>query len=370
MNIGFMKLLYITNGINGAGGLERVLSIKASYLTDVLGYDVTILCLNDNHLNPFYDFSDKIKFCSIPVLGNAIQYIFKYKRGVQKIIEQVKPDVISVCDDGTKAFFLPYLIGKKCPLIYERHASVKLNFSEMTVSRVKQLKNKCIHYLFRILASKFNAFVVLTNGNKSEWRPDNVIVIPNPLSFYPKEKSLLENNSVIAVGSHSYNKGYDLLLDAWKLVIQNHEKWKLHIYGKFDKQKTFLNYASKLEIDNSVSFYKPTTDIQERYLNSSIMVLPSRSEGFGMVLIEAMACGVPCIAFNCPHGPADIIIDNEDGLIVPNGDIEAFSEAIIKLIKNEGLRRKMGDHAKENVKRYLPEAVMPQWDTLFKTLVK
>lgn len=364
-----MKLLYITNSIKGAGGLERVLSIKASYLTDVLEYEVTILCLNDNHLDPFYNFSDKIKLCSILVSGNAIQYIYKYKRGIEKIIEQLRPDVISVCDDGTKAFFLPYLIGKKLPLIYERHASVQLNFSEIKINRVKRLKNKCSHYLFRFLASQFNAVVVLTNGNKSEWRKDNVIVIPNPLSFYPNKKSLLENNSVIAVGSHSYNKGYDLLLDAWKLIIQNHKNWKLHVYGKFDALKTFPNYASKIGIDKNVSFYKPTAAIQERYLNSSIMVLPSRSEGFGMVLIEAMACGVPCVAFNCPHGPADIIIDNEDGLIVPNGNIKAFSEAIIKLIENKALRKKMGEHAEENVKRFLPEVVMPQWDVLFKSFV-
>ena len=102
-----MKLLYITNGINGSGGLERVLSIKASYLVDHYNYEVTILSLNDNQLNPFYTFSDKIQMVSIPVIGNPLQYIKAYKKGIKQIVNQIKPDVISVCDDGLKGYFIP-----------------------------------------------------------------------------------------------------------------------------------------------------------------------------------------------------------------------------------------------------------------------
>ena len=99
------------------------------------------------------------------------------------------------------------------------------------------------------------------------------------------------------------------------------------------------------------------------------MVLPSRSEGFGMVLIEAMACGLPCVAFDCPHGPADIIRHEEDGLLVKAEEVNALAMSIIRLIQDEELRIKMGANARENVKRYLPENVLPQWDTLFKRLI-
>ena len=122
-----MKLLYITNGINGSGGLERVLSIKASYFAEQLGYEVHILVLNNAHENPFYDFSSKIKFHSISVNGNPISYFLKYKRGVQDVGTLLKPDVILVCDDGLKGFFLPSLITTKAKWIYERHASIELN---------------------------------------------------------------------------------------------------------------------------------------------------------------------------------------------------------------------------------------------------
>ena len=360
-----MKLLYITNGINGAGGLERVLAVKASYLADQLGYEVHILSLNEPQPKPFYGFSSKLQFHSCEVKGNPIQYIFSYIKSIKRTVSKIKPDIISVCDDGLKGFFLPLLLGKNHPLIYERHASIQLNFSNQEATKKQQL----MHYLMQQLGRTFDVFVVLTNGNLKEWKSKNLKVIPNPLSFYSSVSSTLKIKRVIVVGSHSYNKGYDLLLQAWKLVIQNRTDWTLHIFGKSDTQKTFLQLSEDLKLKDYVVFSEPVLDIQNEYLNSSIMVLPSRSEGFGMVLIEAMACGLPCVAFDCPHGPADIIRHEEDGLLVKAEEVNALAMSIIRLIQDEELRIKMGANALENVKRYLPENVLPQWDTLFKRLI-
>ena len=365
-----MKLLYITNGINGAGGLERVLSIKASYLAEQLGYEVTILCLNDNHLNTFYTFSDKINFRSIKVSKNPMQYVMHYIKGIRKIVAHLQPDVIAVCDDGLKGFFVPYILEKKIPIIYERHASVQLNFASVSSkNRWTSLKNRVSLFLMQQLANTFEAFVVLTQGNTKEWPTKNVKVIPNPLSFYSEQNATLGAKRVIAVGSHSHNKGYDLLLRAWKQVVAKDETWKLYIYGKIDDNQTYLTLAQELGISDAVVFSKPVKAIEQEYLKSSIMVLPSRSEGFGMVLIEAMACGVPCVAFDCPHGPADIITHQEDGILVPNGNEAELAQALVQLMEDDMLRKQMGEQAKVNVRRYLPELVMPQWDALFKKLV-
>lgn len=357
-----IKLLYITNGINGAGGLERVLSVKASYLAEHYDYEVTILTLNETHPDSFYIFSPKVKLYSITAAGNPIKYLLSYVKGIKKIVKEIQPDVISVCDDGLKGFFIPTLLSTKIPIIYERHASIALNTNAT-------IKGKIVWFLMQSLAAKFTRFVVLTDSNKKEWKTDNLIAISNPLSFYPMRTAELVAEKVIAVGSHSVNKGYDLLLKAWKKIAEQNPEWELHIYGKIDKEKTYINLATTLSIANSVFFHEPVPNIEEKYLESSIMVLPSRTEGFGMVLIEAMVCGVPCVSFDCPSGPRDIIADNEDGFLVTNGNTKELAESINKLIGNSELRNQMGTKAKENVRRYLPENIAKQWHNLFNHII-
>src|SRR5690606_404823 len=119
-----------------------------------------------------------------------------------------------------------------------------------------------------------------------------------------------------------------------------------------------------------VSFFEPVKNIEEKYLGSSVFAFSSRFEGFGMVLIEAMACGVPCVSFDCPCGPADIIRDGEDGFLVENGDVDGFTKRLLELIEDESLRVEMGRKAKQNVRRYLPEVIVPEWDVLFKSMHK
>lgn len=358
-----MKLLYITNAINGSGGLERVLSVKASYFADAFGYDVTIAVLNDQHLHPFYDFSDRIKFISAPVGGHPLNYIRQYKKAIRYFVAATAPDIILVCDDGLKAFFTPAILKTTIPVIYERHVSKlielppKAGWKEQVTTRLKwSLMNR--------LARKFDAFVVLTQGNVNEWQHlEHLTVIANPLPFEPQARTGLSRKRIICVGKVSYQKGQDILARVWKGIAARFPEWELHNYGKEDE-----HILSSKQLPDNMYLHPPDRYIQQQYLDASIYVLPSRYEGFGMVLIEAMAFGLPCVAFNCNYGPSDIIVPEQNGLLVPAADEVALAGALERLMDNETLRQRLSQQALSDVGSYRMEAIGQKWKALFEKL--
>ena len=348
-----MKLLYITNGISGGGGLERVLSIKASYFAEEFGYDVHIITLNDAK-ETFYPFSSSITIHPIEVSRNW-KYLQNYIIKINKVVKKVQPDIISVCDDGLKGLYVPLWIKKgKARIIYERHASMILNGASWQ------------KFWMRMGGHLYDKIVVLTNYNLSEWSSSNLTVIPNPVSFYPQESSSLENHQIVCVGSLSYNKGYDLLIDAWSKIASQHPTWSVHIYGKGDAS-IYQTTINQLGIQKQITFHLPVQDIESIYQQASLLVLPSRSEGFGMVLIEAMACGVPCVAFDCPCGPRDIVQNGKNGYLVKAQDTEILAKKIEILIEDKESRIKMGKFAKQTAQQYLINRIALQWKDLFES---
>lgn len=366
-----MKLLYITNGINGSGGLERVLSVKASYFAEVFNYDVNILTLNDGDKNIFFDFSNKINFHDIKInRSNPITFILSYKSGIKKIIKKLSPDIIIVCDDGLKGMLFPIIFGKKIPTIYERHVSKNIEIREDSPSFLNKIKNDIKFKLMDYGADKFSKFVVLTNGNKNEWNLNNLEVISNPLPYKQNEISDLNSKTILVVGKQSYQKGYDRLLDIWQIVSSKYPDWKIEVYGKLDSSLQLEKKAQMLNISNSITFYLAVKNIEDKYKTSSIYLMTSRFEGFGMVLIEAMSFGVPCVSFDCPHGPSDIISNNIDGFIIENGNINEFANKLMFLIENENKRLEFGTKALSNVKRFDIDNIAIEWKKLFEGIVK
>lgn len=359
------KLLYITNGINGAGGLERVLSIKASYFAEQDKDEVHILVLNNANQNNFYEFSCRIHHHSINVGGSPFQYLKNYKKGIQDLVENINPDIISVCDDGLKAFFIPLFLKTNAKIIYERHVS-KLIEMRNDFGVFKKLSIETKWWLMERLGKNFAKFVVLTPGNKNEWKSlSNMEVVANPLSFYPEASSTLENKIVICVGKISYQKGQDLLAKAWEKVHMRFPDWQLHLYGKEN-----LGILNTNHLDNNIHFFHPDKNIEEKYLESSIYVMSSRFEGFGMVLTEAMACGIPCVSFDCDYGPADIITHNEDGYLADKNNINELADRLLDLIGNEQRRKEFGKKAKLNVSKYQIENIAKEWKSMFDSLLK
>ena len=365
-----IKLVYITNQICGSGGLERVLSIKASYLAEKLNYEVHIITLNQGTAPLFYNFSPKITYHDIKTKDHKLIHAYKYITGLKKTIKQINPDIISVCDDGLKGFFVPWVINKPCPMVYERHVSKNIEVKSEKPTIIQAFKTWVTFKLMDLGATQYDQFVVLTQGNTKEWHNKNLKIIPNPLSFFPKSNDLstLTNKKVIAVGKQCFQKGYDRLLQAWKLIHHKHPDWQLDIYGTINKSEGLGELATNLGIAQSVNFYDPVKNIADKYQEASIYAMSSRYEGFGMVLIEAMSYGVPCVSFDCPYGPSDIITHNKDGYLVKNGAINLLAERIDNLIADQTLRTNMGKNARKHVERFLPDVIVPQWDKLFNDL--
>jgi glycosyltransferase involved in cell wall biosynthesis len=255
--------------------------------------------------------------------------------------------------------------------IGELHVN-RANYRNFEANDSNFIKNLFAKFWMRSLVSKLkqlDRFVVLTEEDKSAWSElHNICVIPDPLSFIPTQKSPLTEKRVIAVGRYVYQKGFDLLLQAWAKIEKQYSDWQLAIFGDGDRTP-YEQLVKELGIDSSRCHLNgATTNIQQEYVNSSLFVFSSRFEGFGMVLVEAMACGLPVISFACPCGPKDIIKDGVDGLLVENGRVEALADALACLMGDKHLRLSMAEAGVRNVQRFGLDNIAGRWKSLFESL--
>lgn len=361
-----MKLLYITPRISGAGGMQRVLSVKTALLAG-MGYTVAVLTTNADSEDVIYDFHPSINFYNItPDRGTA--YLWSYKSLLNEVVAKINPDVAIMCDNGLKGFLLPFILKANCTLVYERHGSKYIEEKPVKKSIITLLKNKAIYFYMEYAAARFDKFIVLTPAATKEWKLKNIEVIPNPLWFTPVASAALTSNTAIAVGRHTYEKGFDRLLEIWSRIIKVRPDWVLNIYGDDNPEFDLKKKAKALGISSQVNFSEPQKDILDAYIDASVCLMTSRSEGFGMVLIEAMACGVPCIAFDCPVGPSDIITDGYNGFLIRDGNIAAYVSKLETLMENEVLRKEMGCNAITSTAKFESSRIMEKWDILFRSL--
>jgi glycosyltransferase involved in cell wall biosynthesis len=379
MNQRKYKICYCAPAIYSAGGVERVVSFKASYFAEVYNYDVTIIVTEGKGRECFFPLSDKVKVNNLDLgfeelwkasfIKKVFLYLtkqFKYRRLLKSELMRIRPDItisllrreinfINAIKDGSKK-------------IGELHVN-RANYRNFKTEDANWLKNLFARFWSHGLVNhlkKLDKLVVLTEKDREAWGElDNVVSIPNPLSFVPSSASRLTEKRIICVARYSHEKGIDLLLTAWKEVESQIDDWRLDVFGEGERSP-YEQLIDNLGIDRAnCALNGRTTDVEKEYCNSSVFVLSSRFEGFGMVIVEAMACGLPVVAFDCPWGPQAIISDGEDGLLVENGNPSALAQNLIALIKDDGKRKVMSEAALRNVQRFQIEHIAQQWKKLF-----
>lgn len=379
-----MRILYIYPELTIKGGADKVIIDKANYLA-THGHEVIVVTESQmgratvfplspevTHVDMGLNFNKQYMQSTIKRAYTYYTLMRAYKRRLRQLLLKEEPDIIITTLGRSIDFLADVNVG-----------SIKIAEAHTTKNHLRSLhlleeKGGWHKYVARYLrkkmcrsVSKLEVLVVLTQQDANDWKEAKRLeVIPNAVPISPSTCSTLTNKQVIMVGRYNDAKGYDYLIPAWDIVHQKHPDWMLHVYGSGELHDQVVQWIKERNLQNTIILHDPVDNILEKYLESSICVLSSRYEGFSLVILEGMACGVPFVSFDCPHGPRNIIRNGEDGLLVDYLNPQALADGICLLIEDEDLRRRLGSKAKENVKRFSKESVMEQWIRLFNDLVK
>lgn len=347
------------------GGIERVLSIIASELADNWDYDVTIVSIYRTLKTPPYKFSDKIKivylsdiaYSGTPGSFYRLKLQLKALRLIKEYFKNNTFDIISV--QSFPCAFMAYLSGiERNKVVAVEH--VYHGYYNRWIGSVRD-------YMYK----RFKWVVTLTQNDAVSFRKSlpNVSTIPNPVVFKCNVPSSLDSNRIISVGRLEYQKGFDILIDAFKAIAQKYPSWTLHIYGKGSLKEDLSNQINRHGLSSAVFLEGVTESIDEKYRESAFCVVSSRFEGFSMTITEAMREGVPCVSFRCPNGPEDLISDGKDGILVSHLDKAGLTDAISTLIIDKSKRKEMGKAAFYSIRRFDVRHVAEMWNDLYVDLV-
>lgn len=374
-----MKIAYCIAGTCNSGGMERVLANKANYLVKH-GYEVLIITTDQNGKVPFFQLDDEIKCYDLGInyeennrgtfWNKLIHYPgkqWKHKRLLSSLLKSERPDItISMfCNevsflpdikDGSKKV-LEIHFSKYKRLLYGRKGLWRLADKWFSIQDEKWVK-------------RYDKFVVLTEEDRSFWgNLTNLLVIPNARTFTPLETADMENKTVIAIGRYTYQKGFDRLIDAWRILSPDYPDWKLKIIGDGEDKDMMEEMIDKYNLRNSLFLISSNNEIEKYYLEASFYVMSSRYEGLPMVLLEAQAFGLPVVSFCCKCGPSDIIENGVNGYLVEEGNVSALALRMKDIMSDIGLRRKMSKNAIIKSKNFSVDSVMSHWINLFDSLV-
>lgn len=376
-----MKIIYCTHSICNPGGMERVLANKVNYLAGELKWDITVVTTDQHERPPFYRLHENIRKIDLDinysddngknVFRKIIGYLRRkkiHKQRLSALLQKEKADVVVSLYPSESSFIPSIKDGSKKVLELHYCKFFRLQYGRNgLLGLIDRWRTKQDERIVR----RFDKFVVLTREDRNYWgNLPNIEVIPNAAMNISGYFSDVPAHRVIAVGRLDYQKGFDRLINAWELIQKNDSfnNWQLDIFGQGEWRDMLQQMITERKLQNCTHIHNPTKDIGTEYVNSSLLVMSSNYEGFPMVMIEAMACGLPVVSFDFKCGPKDIIRHGENGLLVKNGDIQGLADAMTEVMGDDDYRKMLSLNARKVVSTYSEKAVMAKWVKLFTSL--
>lgn len=344
-----------------AGGIERVIASHISFLNDT--HEIILLTKDDEP--SFYTLPENIRIYSL-LTDFKLNMNSRWQR-----VAKILASTLGTCLALRKQFKIttPDIVYVASPLNLLEVVLAGINCKNIIVTEhssfsAYNLIYKTIIFLFY---PRLGLLMVPTKLDSNYYRKHGIAnsYLPNPITIFPDHISNLSSKWAICVGRLTDDKRHDLLLDIWDSSGIHRLGWKLKIIGKGECESNLKNKINAMNLSDSVVIKEPTPKIQDEFIASSIFLLTSRAEGFGLVLAEAMACGVPCISFDCPSGPRDIIDDGKTGRLLQEGDIGGYALALRDIATNSSLRVMLGLNARLAAKKFHSETIRIKFNNFF-----
>lgn len=344
--------------------MERVLTTRANKLCG--DFDITFITYNQGNFKDHFPLDERILRKDIPA-NNDIEY----QAMLADWLKREHYD-ITVSTGGAEFFFL-HSIKDGSKKVFEFHFS--FDISKVWLSGIKNKYKRWLYIKGQTLkriyhARKYDQIVALCKTDAKKWKRycGNVTYIYNPLTIQTDKHSDCSSKKVIAVGRLHKQKGFDYLIDAWAIIHQQNPDWQLNIYGEGGLHKALQAQIDRKGLSDVVFLKGKTDDIVNKYLDSSIFVLSSRDEAFGLVITEAEACGLPVVTFDCPSAPAELVEDGVNGYVVRMGDVQNLASRVMTLMENEDLRLRMGRESVRVAERFDADVIAGEWRQLYERM--
>ncbi len=375
-----MRIVYCIDNY-GAGGIQQITVVKANALAEKPGNRVWIAYTDLPQEGGFHSPSDKVQLIDLGIRyrNNHLRFpwnLFKYlsdnkkhKTALAAFLKEIHPDIV-ISTGKQEKYFIPSIKGP-WGLIKELHISKGVRVMRASTWWEKRLAWILEWFEYRNVLQKYNRLVVFTSEEKDRaWGKDSrVAVIPNPTRVLTGHTISYSQKRIIAVGRLEAGKNYASLIRAFSILAPRFPDWSLSIFGDGSLRSDLQSQINVLGLSECVSLPGFASDLESCFVKSSFFVHTSLYETFGMVIIEAMGCGLPAIAYDCPYGPKSIIGNNIDGYLVPMGDESALVSSMASLMENESLRKQMGMAAMEKAKRFSIDHICSLWEQLFQQVI-